>query len=63
MLSDPHERTWYDQHKADILGQQPAEGADGVGVNLFRYFSENAFNDYDESDKVCWYGYGYGYEK
>lgn len=42
MLSDPNERTWYDNHKAQILnpnlGKQDLETMEGFGFNIWEYF-------------------------
>lgn len=45
-LSDPHERSWYDSHREEILrGSDPSEMSDGEymdpsSVNLWPYFSQ-----------------------
>lgn len=64
VLSDPQERSWYDDHRASILrgksGTYEGEGeGDGSGsdsteeyvVNLWTYFNNSCFNGYsDEPD-------------
>jgi DnaJ family protein A protein 5 len=56
VLSDVHERAWYDAHREAILKGDDGTGQPGdeqVGVNLFPFFSESCFKAYDESTKVC----------
>lgn len=43
VLSDPHERKWYDDHREQILrgdadGDDGGDDDGGDGINLFRYF-------------------------
>lgn len=50
VLSDPHERAWYDSHRAEILrGRQPGESdASGVSdIDLFAYFSSSVYKGFD----------------
>lgn len=59
ILSDPHERSWYDSHRTQILrGQQPGADDDEEGggmaaateVDLFSYFSNSCFDSYDDEE-------------
>src|SRR4051812_24734943 len=61
VLSDLHERAWYDSHRESILrGQKPGassgkaggngeEELDPDGLQLFQYFSVSCFNAYDDA--------------
>jgi curved DNA-binding protein CbpA len=60
VLSDPHERAWYDSHRDTILrGHRPGAGGkaggadepetDPDGLNLFQYFSSSCYNDYSDT--------------
>lgn len=53
VLSDPHERAWYNDHKEDILRGNNATGDDATGghtVNVWPFFSSSAYGGFD--DKV-----------
>eukprot|EP00178_Gracilaria_changii_P011333 TRINITY_DN322_c0_g1_i1.p1 TRINITY_DN322_c0_g1~~TRINITY_DN322_c0_g1_i1.p1 ORF type:complete len:519 (+),score=138.01 TRINITY_DN322_c0_g1_i1:156-1712(+) len=52
VLSDPHERAWYDAHRDQILrGKDPnseeTQVSSATEVNLFAYFSSSAWKGYD----------------
>lgn len=52
VLSDPHERAWYDAHRDQILrGKDPVSGqshaSSATQVNLFAYFTNSAWKGYD----------------
>ncbi|PXF47736.1 DnaJ-like [Gracilariopsis chorda] len=52
VLSDPHERAWYDAHRDQILrGKDPVSGesqpSSATEANLFAYFSNSAWKGYD----------------
>ncbi|CAN8067281.1 unnamed protein product [Agarophyton chilense] len=52
VLSDPHERAWYDAHRDQILrGKDPnseeVQASSATEVNLFAYFSSSAWKGYD----------------
>ncbi len=61
MLSDEHERAWYDSHRDAILrGQKPGAGnnakgaeeeeeTDPDGLNLFQYFSTSCYSEYSDA--------------
>ncbi|EZG67976.1 DnaJ domain protein [Gregarina niphandrodes] len=44
ILSDKHERTWYDAHRAEILGMSSETGGLGV-VNVWPYFSRACYEE------------------
>ena len=53
VLSDPHERSWYDRHRQSILRDEEdvGDGAGGVGVgapNLFAFFSSSAYDGFGD---------------
>lgn len=59
VLSDAHERAWYDDHRADILRGREAGGGGGDGeapgpgaatdVDLFSFFSGSVYSGFDNS--------------
>ena len=52
VLSDPHERAWYDSHKDQILrGEEPgAADTSSVSDALWKYFSSSSYkNTYDDT--------------
>ena len=51
-LSDPNERAWYDSHREQILrGGTGLDGDDdGVGIDLFKYFSSSCYKGYGDDD-------------
>lgn len=66
VLSDPHERAWYDSHRSQILRsgstfnsgdvQENAEAADATAIDLFACFSATVFNGFTD-DKDGFYGF------
>lgn len=77
VLSDKHERAFYDSHRESILrGQKPGGGGGGGkggddehepdpdGLNLFTYFSTSCFSDYSDTAPDGFYTvYGSIFEK
>lgn len=65
VLSDPHERAWYDNHRAQILRSgntfsnadpsATAEARDATNVDLFKGFSASCFTGFTD-DKNGFYG-------
>ena len=55
-LSDSNERAWYDSHREQILrgGTGLDDDDDGVGIDLFKYFSSSCFRGYGD-DKGGFY--------
>ncbi|KAL7066372.1 DnaJ domain-containing protein [Cryptosporidium serpentis] len=51
VLSDPQERAWYDSHRKQILsGKEENEDVeDASTLNLWKYFSRDAFTEFDDS--------------
>lgn len=55
VLSDPHERQWYDDHRDAILrgkdfNGEGEEGEDDIMPNLFNYFTTSCFSDYNDDE-------------
>lgn len=52
MLSDPNERTWYDNHKQQILNPDLDKGdletMEEFGFNIWHYFSPHYFGFGDD---------------
>jgi DnaJ family protein A protein 5 len=70
VLSDKHERSWYDGHRDQILhsGERHQAGGGGGGftpgqrpddeVDLFKYFSSGCYSGFGDGPKVRWvFGY------
>lgn len=51
ILSDPHERAWYDNHREAILKGGIGEDYKDDSVNLFPYFSLSCFKGYGDDEK------------
>lgn len=51
ILSDPHERAWYDNHREAILKGGIGEDYKDDSINLFPYFSLSCFKDYGDGEK------------
>ncbi|KZC04283.1 DnaJ like protein subfamily C member 21 [Dufourea novaeangliae] len=51
VLSDPHERTWYDNHREAILKGGIGEDYKDDSINLFPYFSTTCFKGYGDGEK------------
>ncbi|RLN81208.1 hypothetical protein BBJ28_00015100, partial [Nothophytophthora sp. Chile5] len=60
VLSDPHEKKWYDDHREQILrgadGDEDASGEDGL--DLFRYFSAAVYSGFGSDAKSFYVVYG-----
>lgn len=50
VLSDPHERTWYDNHREAILKGGIGENYKDESINLFQYFSTTCYKGYGDDD-------------
>mmetsp|Transcript_28105 Transcript_28105/g.110490 ORF Transcript_28105/g.110490 Transcript_28105/m.110490 type:complete len:199 (-) Transcript_28105:1950-2546(-) len=57
VLSDPHERAWYDAHRDQILrGEDVHEGSSepyatrASNINILRFFSGSAYRGYGDDD-------------
>ncbi|XP_012063286.1 PREDICTED: dnaJ homolog subfamily C member 21 [Atta cephalotes] len=51
ILSDPHERAWYDNHREAILKGGIGEDYKDDSINLFPYFSLSCFKGYGDDEK------------
>ncbi|KAL7749074.1 hypothetical protein RI367_005479 [Sorochytrium milnesiophthora] len=57
VLSDPHERAWYDGHREQIL-RDPADTTTGFGITvdeLMRYFSPSVYTGLDDRSGKSFY--------
>lgn len=61
MLSDPNERTWYDNHRQQILNdrqdlttEEAAKEAFG-GLDIQQYFNKSCYEDYSDSNPKGFY--------
>ncbi|XP_011863164.1 PREDICTED: dnaJ homolog subfamily C member 21 [Vollenhovia emeryi] len=50
ILSDPHERAWYDNHREAILKGGIGEDYKDDSINLFPYFSLSCFKGYGDDE-------------
>uniref|UniRef100_A0A6V7JJ97 DnaJ homolog subfamily C member 21 n=1 Tax=Bracon brevicornis TaxID=1563983 RepID=A0A6V7JJ97_9HYME len=51
VLSDPHERAWYDNHREAILKGGVGEDYKDESIDLFQYFSPSCFKGYGDDEK------------
>ncbi|XP_015115418.1 dnaJ homolog subfamily C member 21 [Diachasma alloeum] len=51
VLSDPHERAWYDNHREAILKGGIGENYKDESIDLFQYFSPSSFRGYGDDEK------------
>lgn len=67
VLSDPHERAWYDSHRESfIAGRSTDQGADdeapsagqATTLDLFSYFSASAYDGFDDAPESFYGVYG-----
>ncbi|KAH7479494.1 DnaJ-like protein subfamily C member 21 [Phytophthora ramorum] len=60
VLSDPHEKKWYDEHREQILrgGDGNDEDEDEDELNLFRYFSASVYSGFGSDAKSFYVVYG-----
>ncbi|CAH0493111.1 unnamed protein product [Peronospora farinosa] len=59
VLSDPHEKKWYDEHREQILRSEDENNDENEDeCNLFRYFSASVYSGFgtDEKSFYCVYG-------
>uniref|UniRef100_A0A0R3S2G8 DnaJ homolog subfamily C member 21 n=1 Tax=Elaeophora elaphi TaxID=1147741 RepID=A0A0R3S2G8_9BILA len=52
VLSDPHERAWYDRHRESILKGGIDEHYEDNSLNLFPYFTSTCYSGFDSNDKA-----------
>lgn len=62
MLSDPHERAWYDAHRDALLFGHAVDaahdGPDGMADELLRYFSPGAYTGFSDAPGGFYRVYG-----
>ncbi|XP_072749768.1 dnaJ homolog subfamily C member 21 [Anoplolepis gracilipes] len=63
ILSDPHERTWYDNHREAILKGGIGENYKDESINLFPYFSASCFKGYKDDETGFYTVYRNVFEK
>ncbi|XP_070164266.1 dnaJ homolog subfamily C member 21 [Polyergus mexicanus] len=63
ILSDPHERTWYDNHREAILKGGIGEDYKDDSINLFPYFSATCFKGYKDDETGFYTVYRNVFEK
>jgi len=64
VLSDPHERKWYDDHRESILrgGDGTAED-DSPIINLWKYFNSSCYNGFTDEEGGFYQVYGKIFEE
>lgn len=68
VLSDPNERTWYDNNREKILFNKDEMSKEDVemysfGFNIWPYFSSSCFKGFDDSEGGFYYVYRDIFEK
>lgn len=63
VLSDPHERSWYDNHREAILKGGIGEDYKDDSIDLFQYFSTTCFKGYGDDEKGFYTVYRNVFEK
>ncbi|XP_076633005.1 dnaJ homolog subfamily C member 21 [Colletes latitarsis] len=63
VLSDPHERAWYDNHYEAILKGGIGEDYKDDSIDLFQYFSTTCFKGYGDNEKGFYTVYRTVFEK
>ncbi|XP_015596605.1 dnaJ homolog subfamily C member 21 [Cephus cinctus] len=63
VLSDPHERAWYDNHRDAILKGGIDDNYKDDSIDLFQYFSSGCFKGYGDDDKGFYTVYRTVFEK
>ncbi|XP_055858811.1 dnaJ homolog subfamily C member 21 [Episyrphus balteatus] len=62
VLSDQHERAWYDNHREQILRGKNSEYEENC-LDLFQYFTVSCFKGYGDDDKGFYKTYAEVFEK
>ncbi|XP_011310228.1 dnaJ homolog subfamily C member 21 [Fopius arisanus] len=62
VLSDPHERSWYDNHREAILKGGIGENYKDESIDLFQYFSPSCFKGYNDDEKGFYMVYRHVFE-
>ncbi|RDD36930.1 DnaJ-like protein subfamily C member 21 [Trichoplax sp. H2] len=60
VLSDPHERAWYDKHRETLLHEGEDYGHDSL--NLMQFFKCSAYNGYGDDEKGFYGVFQYVFE-
>ncbi|OXU22179.1 hypothetical protein TSAR_014040 [Trichomalopsis sarcophagae] len=63
VLSDPHERAWYDNHREAILKGGIGDDYKDDSIDLFQYFSSTCFKGYGDDEKGFYAVYRHVFEK
>ncbi|XP_008557293.1 dnaJ homolog subfamily C member 21 [Microplitis demolitor] len=63
VLSDPHERAWYDNHRDAILKGGIGENYKDDSIDLFPYFSSSCFKGYGDDDSGFYAVYRHVFEE
>lgn len=63
VLSDPHERAWYDNHREAILKGGIGDDYQDDSIDLFQYFSTSCFKGYGDDDNGFYTVYRTVFEK
>ncbi|XP_012276356.1 dnaJ homolog subfamily C member 21 [Orussus abietinus] len=63
VLSDPHERAWYDNHREAILKGGIGKDYKDDSIDLFQYFSTSCFKGYGDDEKGFYTVYRTVFEK
>ncbi|XP_047365186.1 dnaJ homolog subfamily C member 21 isoform X1 [Vespa velutina] len=63
VLSDSHERAWYDKHREAILKGGMREDYKDDSIDLFQYFSTSCFQGYNDDEKGFYTVYRTAFEK
>lgn len=63
VLSDPHERAWYDNHREAILKGGIGEDYKDDSIDLFQYFSTSCFKGYGDDENGFYTVYRTAFEK
>lgn len=50
ILSDHHERRWYDDHRDEILRGRSDSAADDPASRLWAYFNSNAYSGFGDDE-------------
>ena len=51
VLSDPQERTWYDNHREEILRGARGEKLDEDGLDVFQYCTSSSYSGFGDNEK------------
>ena len=63
VLSDPHERAWYDNHREAILKQGIGNDYKDDSIDIFPYFTSSCFKGYSDDSNGFYTVYRHVFEK